>query len=488
MVEAAHVRTRIAPSPTGQAHVGTAYAALFNYAFARRAGGQFLIRIEDTDRDRFVAGAEEEIYATLKWLGLSWDEGPDVGGACGPYRQSERLAVYREHVDRLVSSGAAYPCFCTSERLESMRMAQRQTGRPPGYDGTCRGLNPADAARRVGAKEPHVVRLRVPKEEATVFQDLLRGEIRIENHTIDDQVLLKTDGFPTYHLAVVVDDRLMRITHILRGEEWISSVPKHVLLYRVFGWVVPVMCHLPLLRNADRSKVSKRKNPTSLAWYRDRGYLPEAMVNFLGLMGYSMSDGRERFSLEEFVASFDPTRICLGGPVFDLAKLGWLNGSVLRDLPQEVLARRLREAGQVPAGMTDALLAGVLPIVRERIQTLPEFAPMTEFLVSRPKPDAAALIPKKRDAAGTAAVLRALREAYGMLDAGRWTPDALAEASARVEVASGWKKGDLYMVARLAVTGKPVTPPILESMVLLGRDETLARLERAVATLLPPTR
>ncbi len=483
MGEGSPVRTRIAPSPTGQAHVGTAYAALFNYAFARRHSGQFLIRIEDTDRERFVALAEEEIYATLKWLGLSWDEGPDAGGPCGPYRQSERLPVYRAHVDRLVASGAAYPCFCPSERLESMRLAQRQTGRPSGYDGTCRGLDPADAARRVASGAPHVIRLRVPKESATVFQDLLRGEIRIENHTIDDQVLLKTDGFPTYHLAVVVDDRLMGITHILRGEEWISSVPKHVLLYRAFGWEVPVMCHLPLLRNADRSKVSKRKNPTSLAWYREQGYLPEAMVNFLGLMGYSMSDGRERFSLDEFVASFDLKRVCLGGPVFDLTKLGWLNGAVLRDLPSDTLTRRLREAGQVPAGMTDAVLGGALPIVRERIQTLLEFAPMTEFLVTRPVPDAAGLVPKKKDAAGTAAALQALRRELGSLNAERWTLNGLIEAAARVVSATGWKKGDVYMAARLAVTGKPVTPPILESMELLGREETLARLDGAAAAL-----
>ncbi len=320
------VRTRIAPSPTGDPHVGTAYVALFNCAFARGQGGQFLLRIEDTDRDRSSTASEAMIFEALRWLGLQWDEGPDVGGPVGPYRQSERTDIYRTHVEELVKRGAAYPCFCTRERLDALRAEQKAKKLNFGYDGLCRSLGEGEVETRRAAGEPHVVRLAMPDDGQSVVTDLLRGEITFENAQIDDQVLLKTDGFPTYHLANVVDDHLMGITHVIRAEEWLSSLPKHLQLYRGFGWEPPVFCHLPLLRNADRSKISKRKNPVSLNFYREAGYLPEAMLNYLALMGWAMPDEREEFSLDEFVSELTLERVSLGGPVFDVEKLRWLNG------------------------------------------------------------------------------------------------------------------------------------------------------------------
>ena len=315
------VRVRVAPSPTGDPHVGTAYIALFNLCFARRSGGKFLLRIEDTDQARSTPESEQAIFDALHWLGLDYDEGPDVGGDFGPYRQSERSEIYQRKIRKLLDCGHAYCCFCTTERLAEVRQAQKAEKQRIGYDRHCRDLDPAQAEKRVAAGEPHVVRLAVPLEGETTFHDMLRGAITFQNAEIDDQVLLKSDGFPTYHLANVVDDHLMEITHVCRAEEWITSTPKHVLLYNAFGWEFPEFVHMPLLRNKDRSKISKRKNPTSLYWYRDQGYLPAALLNFLGLMGYSMPDGREVFNLQEMIDSFSWERVTTGGPIFDMEKL-----------------------------------------------------------------------------------------------------------------------------------------------------------------------
>src|SRR6185436_11240696 len=324
------IRVRIAPSPTGDPHVGTAYVALFNYAFARKHGGQFILRIEDTDRERSSMASEAMIFEALHWLGLEWDEGPDKGGPHAPYRQSERSAIYREHAAELVKRGAAYPCFCSRERLDALREEQKAKKKNFGYDGHCRSIGLTEAARRQQAGEAHVIRLAMPREGQSVVHDLLRGDVTIDNAQVDDQVLLKSDGFPTYHLANVVDDHLMGITHVIRAEEWISSTPKHVELYDAFGWTAPEFIHMPLLRNADKSKISKRKNPVSLDYYADAGILPEAMLNFLGLMGWSFGGDREKFTLAEMLAAFDISRVRLGEPVFDLEKLSWLNGLYMR--------------------------------------------------------------------------------------------------------------------------------------------------------------
>ena len=337
---AGQVVTRVAPSPTGDPHVGTAYVSLFNWAWARRNGGRFILRIDDTDRARSKPEHEGKIVEALAWLGMEADESPFVGGPAGPYRQSERGAIYREHADRLLASGHAYRCFCTPERLAELREAQKAAKGHFGYDGRCRAIPTGESERRAGS-ETHVLRLAVDKSASTRFTDLLRGQIVIENQEVDDQVLLKSDGMPTYHLATVVDDHLMGVSIIMRAEEWIPSVPKHVMLYQAFGWDLPVFAHVPLLRNANKSKISKRKNPTSLLWYRAMGFLPEAMLNFLALQGWRPAEDKEEFTRDEFVAGFDPKDISTGGPVFDITKLDWLNGQKIRELTLDELADRL---------------------------------------------------------------------------------------------------------------------------------------------------
>ncbi len=397
MTTATPVRTRIAPSPTGEPHIGNMYVALFDWAFAHQQGGQFVVRIEDTDRTRFVEGAEQMILASLRWLGLEYDEGPDKGGPAGPYRQSERLPIYREHVDRLIAAGRAYRCFCTPERLKTVRdEQQKKGGATTGYDRHCRSLDSAESARRAAAGESHTVRLAVPLEGVTKFTDGLRGEIVIENKAVDDQVLLKSDGFPTYHLAVVVDDHLMGVTHVIRAEEWIVSTPKHILLYEAFGWPLPAFYHLSLIRNPDRSKLSKRKNPTNVLWYRQEGFLPEAVTNFLGLLGHSMPDGREIFSREEFLKEFSWQRVNTTGPIFDLEKFEWLNGEWIRRLSVEELAARLKSEGFWPAGLPEEKAHGIVALMQPRLKRLKEFADGVAFFAARLPYEPALLVPDKK--------------------------------------------------------------------------------------------
>ncbi len=475
------VRTRIAPSPTGDPHVGTAYVALFNYALARRHGGQFILRIEDTDRERSSAASEAMIFDALHWLGLRWDEGPDVGGPHGPYRQSERTALYREHAEDLVRRGAAYSCFCTRERLNALREEQKARKQNFGYDGRCRTLAPEEAGRRRAAGEPHVVRLAMPRGGETTVRDLLRGEVRFDNAQVDDQVLLKSDGFPTYHLANVVDDHLMGVTHVIRAEEWLSSLPKHVELYRGFGWDEPVFCHLPLLRNADRSKISKRKNPVSLNYYRRAGYLPEAMLNYLALMGWAMPDEREEFSVEEFVQAFTLERISLGGPVFDVDKLKWLNGKYLRRLSPNELLERLRKGL-----LSQEHLLAVLPLVQERIDTLEDFfAYASFFFVGEMAYDAAALeamVPKGRSAGDASKTLRALleEELDPIVD---WRLDAVEAAIRRFTEKASWAPNDLFMAVRVATTGRAASPPLFQTLAVLGKETCRRRLRGAADVL-----
>jgi glutamyl-tRNA synthetase len=475
------VRTRIAPSPTGDPHVGTAYVALFNLALARQNGGDFVLRIEDTDRERSSVESEGMILEALRWLGLEWDEGPDIGGPHGPYRQSERTAIYREHVDILLDRGAAYPCFCTRERLDALRAEQRAAKAQLGYDGLCRSLDSAEAARRCEAGELHVIRLAMPTDGDTVAQDLLRGEVRIANTQVDDQVLLKSDGHPTYHLANVVDDHLMEITHVIRAEEWISSLPKHVRLYEAFGWELPVFCHLPLLRNADKSKISKRKNPVSIKHYEKAGVLPEALLNYLALMGWTMPDERDQFTLEEFIADFRLENISLGGPVFDLDKLNWLNGKYIRDLTVPDLLARLRGGP-----LSDAYLLQVLPLVQERIDTLADFVPYAEFFfagVVDCDPQALPkMVAKGRTPPQTAKAFRALLEDH--LDAvGSWNEAAIEEALRAFCEANDWSPKELFMPVRIAITGRTATPPLFETMEVLGKERCRRRLRQAIETL-----
>jgi glutamyl-tRNA synthetase len=461
--------------------VGTAYVALFNYALARQRGGQFILRIEDTDRERSSAASEAMIFEALHWLGLEWDEGPDTGGPYAPYRQSERSAIYREHAAELVRRGAAYPCFCTRERLDALREEQKARKQNFGYDGRCRALPPEEAERRVKAGEAHVVRLAMPRDGQSLVRDLLRGEVAFDNAQVDDQVLLKSDGFPTYHLANVVDDHLMGITHVIRAEEWLSSLPKHVRLYQGFGWQQPVFCHLPLLRNADRSKISKRKNPVSLNFYKRAGYLPEALVNYLALMGWAMPDEHEEFTLDEFVAAFTLERISLGGPVFDVSKLRWLNGKYLRRLTPPQLLERLRAHL-----LSEDHLLEVLPLVQERIDTLEDFFEYASFFFTGEVVyDAAALqamVPKGRTPAEAQRLLRALveEELDLLLD---WRKETLEPAIRGFAERAGWPAAETMMAVRVAATGRAASPPLFETLAVLGKETCRRRLRRAAEAL-----
>ncbi len=477
MAELGPVRVRIAPSPTGDPHVGTAYIALFNLVFARRHGGQFILRIEDTDRARSTKASEEAIFRSLRWLGLDWDEGPDVGGPRGPYRQSERKEIYEEHARMLLDSGHAYRCFCTAERLDEMREGQKARKEPPRYDGRCRAIAPEEAARRAAAGEAYVVRLRMPDTGETILRCPLRGDIALSNAQTDDQILVKSDGFPTYHLANVVDDHLMGVTHVIRAEEWIPSTPKHIALYEAFGWELPTFVHMPLLRNHDKSKISKRKNPTSLDYYRRAGILPEAMVNFLANLGYSFGGDREKFSFQEFMEGFDFQKISLGGPVFDLDKLDWLNGLYLRELSRDELIDRIY-AEVLPRERLEA----VVPLIQERVRRLEDVLPLSEFFFSGALSyDPAEMPPKKVEAA---AGRKALLEVVERLDGiPAWDHEALEAALRAYAEEKEWKVGPLFMLLRIAVTGRKASPPLFETMEVIGKPMCQFRLRQAAQFL-----
>ncbi len=474
-------RVRIAPSPTGDPHVGTAYTALFNYAFARKHGGSFILRIEDTDQQRSTRSSEVAIFEALRWLGLEWDEGPDVGGDRGPYRQSERTAIYREHVQTLLDNGSAYRCFCSSERLDALRKEQTAAKQNPGYDGHCRGVSVEESQRRVEAGESHVVRLRVPDSGETVVVDELRGEITFANDQIDDQVLLKSDGFPTYHLANVIDDHLMGITHVIRGEDWITSGPKHVLLYQGFGWEPPLFFHLGLLRNADKSKLSKRKNPVSVDHYRSLGYLPSTFLNFLAIHGFSMGEDRERFTLQEMVDAFDWAKVSTGGPVFDPKKLDAFNGDDIRALDPAELGR------QVLAHAFDGRLDLLVELSRERIHRLDDFLPYVSFFFGGEVDYTAVLprlIPKKRTKKEVMAVLKAYLEEIERSPEGRgFTVEGLETFSREFCARHEWKAKELFPLLRLGATGRTASPSLFETLSALGKDRVRLRLRSVIQRL-----
>jgi glutamyl-tRNA synthetase len=481
------VRLRVAPSPTGDPHVGTAYMSLFNLAFVRQQGGQFVLRVEDTDRARFRADSEQQVYDMLHWLGLDWDEGPDKGGPFAPYRQSERLDTYRPHVDKLLADGRAYYCWCTPDRLQAMREDQQKRKVPTGYDRRCYGLTREERAGMDGFSETPVVRMLIPDDAPLHFADLIRGEVNAPMP--DDQVILKADGFPTYHLAVVVDDHLMGITHVVRGEEWISSTPKHLLLFDWLGWERPAFAHMPLLRNTDKSKISKRKNPAArLTWFEEQGYLPEALVNFLGLLGYSLPSGEEIFTFQEMSQTFDWGRVNTVGPVFDLDKLGWLNGHYVRALPEEELVRRLlpylQRDGLVAAPPTDQQLAAVaaaVPLIQTRMALLTEAPGLLRFLLVDEPAFAVDPAAAEKSLAGAEPVLTAALEVLEAVDV--WDTEHVQGAldAALVDGGLGLKRGKAYAPIRAAVCGSTISPPLPESLALLGKDRTLRRLRAAQA-------
>ena len=479
------VRTRVAPSPTGDPHVGTAYIALINYCFAKKHGGQFLLRIEDTDQVRSTRESEEKILDSLRWLGLGWDEGPDVGGPHGPYRQSERSAIYTEHCNRLLNDGHAFKCYCTPEELASMRAQQMAAKQPPKYDGRCAKLTQAECAERDAKGMSHVVRMMVPNEGVCVVQDTLRGPIEFEYSVVDMQVLMKSDGLPTYHLANVVDDHLMGITHVMRGEEWISSAPKHLLLYQYFGWEPPVLTHLPLLRNADRSKLSKRKNPTSILYYQRAGYLPAAMQNFLGLFIKSASEEDEKTSLPELIDGFDVANISLGGPVFDTSKLDWLNGRYMREeLTTEQFLGEVRKWA-----LNDSYLTPIAEMAQSRIVKLgdlgalvaPFFMNRIESLTAEKLRDGVKIEADQQRAAYTLA----LQQFDAMIE---WNKDGVDAALRKTAAALEIKLKDMIRAFYLAVLGAPQGVPLFDAITHLGRDILRERLRHAMELLGPASK
>ena len=475
--DARPVRVRIAPSPTGDPHVGTAYIALFNYVFARKQGGKFVLRIEDTDQTRARADSEQMIFDALRWVGLTWDEGPDVGGPFGPYRQSERAAFYRDHAGILLERGAAYRCFCTEDRLAKLRIEQEAAkATTKGYDRHCRSLDPRDATNRAAAGEPHVIRLKMP-DEPIAFVDVFRGTITRDPG--DDQVLLKSDGLPTYHLANVVDDHLMEITHVIRAEEWISSTQKHVCLYKAFEWPEPQWMHMPLLRNADKSKISKRKNPVSINYYRDTGILPHALLNFLGTMGWSFGGDREKFTLQEMIDVFSWDRISLGGPVFNLDKLTWLNEKYLHELSTEQFADRV-----IAWRLNKGFLMSALPLVQTRIRKLDELIPATDFLFSGDLDYAPVLGEMAVPEVAPGDVAKALLGYVERFEARvGWTRQMLEEEAGAWCTQLGWKTKHAYMLLRVAITGRTATPPLFETMEVLGKELTRRRMRRAAEAI-----
>jgi glutamyl-tRNA synthetase len=473
------IRTRVAPSPTGDPHVGTAYMALFNYCFAKRNGGKFILRIENTDQVRSSVASEQVIMHSLKWLGLEWDEGPDINGPYGPYRQSDRSDIYQDHIKKLLESGHAFKCFCKPERLEALRKKQMaEDSQTQGYDGLCKKLTESEVSALEAEGATYVIRLDVPREGTCNFKDYLRGDISIEWKTVDMQVLIKSDGLPTYHLANVVDDHLMEITHVIRGEEWISSVPKHILLYKYFGWEPPVFCHLPLLRNPDKSKLSKRKNPTSILWYERMGYLPEGLLNFLGLMAWSMPSGEERFSLSEMIENFDLGRVSLGGPVFDIQKLTWLNGRWIREvLDLEQFAERIRQWS-----VNRDYMMKIAQLAMPRTTCFSDLGPLTAFLFSGSvniKPED--LVDSKMSADDVKKVFHIANFKFDSLP--EWNKESVESTLRNIADQMKLKLKLFLRPFYVAISGNPVSLPLFDSMEILGRDICRYRLRNAIEIL-----
>lgn len=470
------VRVRIAPSPTGEPHVGTLYTALINEAFARRHGGKFILRIEDTDQSRSTPDSEAKIMEAFAWMGLEWDEGPDKGGPHAPYRQSERKRIYAGYADKLLADGNAFRCFCSAERLEEVRNAQRRANIPPQYDGHCLTLDPAEAEARVAAGEPHVLRMKVPREGACDFTDGVYGPVSMPWASVDMQVLVKSDGMPTYHLANVVDDTEMAISHVIRGEEWMASTPKHILLYRQLGLTPPEFIHLPLMRALDRSKLSKRRNPTSTSWFQAQGYLPEAMVNFLGLLFVRPAEGEEELMTKaEFIDRFDIGSVSKAGAVFDLAKLDWLNGRWLRErlAPEAFLPRVIDWANP------DDKFVRALELARTRVDKLADLAPLMAFLFSAQVTVTRDDFPmEKLSASQVAQVLAATFALVEKLP--EWSETALFDAVKAMSVELGLKARDTTPVLFVAITGSRRSLPLFGSMALLGRSVCRERLRAAV--------
>ena len=492
--DAANIRLRYGPSPTGDPHVGNIRTALWTWLHARRYGGAFIVRLEDTDQQRAIDGSLERILDSLRWLGIDWDEGPDIGGPYGPYVQSERLDRYRAAAERLLAGGDAYRCFCTPDELRERRERQREVGGPPGYDGRCGRLDAARSAERATAGDSHVVRFRMPDDGVTTFDDLIRGEITYENALLDDFVILKSDGFPTYHLAHVVDDHAMEITHVTRGDEWIPSTPRHVRLFDALHYQRPIFVHTPVILGPDGGKLSKRHGAKSVLDYADEGYLPEAVSNFLAIIGWALDDHTEILSPAQLIEAFDLADLNPSPAGFDTDKLEWMNGVYMRSLPEDELADRFvrRLERDLPADvrrpLDRALVEDFTPLIQERVKLLSDVAPMVDFFFAADiqTPPAEELLGKpyrKRQEAAAPALAAAIAALEPLATPDLWIAADLEAVLRTVAEETGERAGHLFTLVRVAVTGKAVTPPLFESMEIVGAEPCMERLRRAEGVL-----
>ena len=471
------VRTRIAPSPTGTPHIGTAYVALFNKALARRHNGQFILRIEDSDQARSSKASESAIYRSLRWLGLDWDEGPEIGGEFGPYKTSERQDIYRSHLSELIDCGGAFYCFCTPDRLDALRQSQQKAGEMPGYDGHCLGLSEKEVQQRLERGDPYTIRLKVPREGECTFRDEIRGDVSIPWKQVDMQILRKSDGFPTYHLCATVDDHLMQISHILRGDEWLNSCPKHILIYEYLGWNYPKIFHLPLLRNPDQSKLSKRKNPTGIEYYRDRGYLPEALLNYLATMGWSMPDEREIFTFDDLVTEFDLSRITPRGPIFDPDKLDWMNGKYLRELSTRDFIERFNVWST-----TDSKIERIVELVKPRVERFDQLYGKVAYLLGeRIDVSLESFTSAKLDPTHCLETLYLVSKALDEID--DWTAENIQSVFNDFAKAREQKIREVLQPLFIAISGTPVALPLFDSMDILGPELTRYRVRTAIDAL-----
>ena len=464
----------MAPSPTGEYHIGHIRTLLYNWVYARKNKGKFIIRIEDTDRERYIEGATEAILNVISEYGFDWDEGPKVGGSFEPYIQSERLEIYKKYASQLVDKGKAYYCFCTEERLKQMREEQRENGiASTKYDRLCLKLDKSEVEANLKENKPHVIRLKVPEDENIKFSDLVFGEISVNSNDLDDQVLIKSDGFPTYHMAVVIDDHLMEITHVMRGNDWIPSTPKHVILYKAFNWKMPIFIHLPNLKELGAAKkLSKRFGPVSAKEFLEQGYLPEALINFLMFLGWNPGTEKEMYSLEEFIKDFSIEKIHKTDLVaFDRQKLEWMNSQYIKKLSDEEFAERSLKFA--PEGADKKILVKFAPLIKSRIKTLSELEEFIGFFFEQPKVD------KKMLGNNWKKHLEVASRVIEKLSA--WTLEDLNNSLTKEIEKNNFKISEFFMDLRVSITGKKITPPINDSIVLLGKKETLERLKNIIS-------
>ena len=476
MIDNKIIRTRIAPSPTGELHIGTLRTLLYDYALAKKNNGQFIFRLEDTDQKRYVAGSEKRLMEVVKDYGLCWDEGPDIGGPYGPYVQTERLEIYNQHIKELINKGLAYYCFCTQERLDQLRTTQKASKQVPKYDQHCLHLSKEEIQKNLDAKIPYTIRMAIPKNETIIFEDLIRGKIKFNTNEIDDQVLIKSNGIPTYHFAAVVDDHLMNITHVFRGEEWLTSTPKHLLLYRYFNWESPQFAHLTVLLNPDgKGKMSKRSGSTHARAFLDEGYLPEAMLNFLMLLGWNPGTDQEFFTLDEFVQEFDISHLHKKSPIFDRKKLDYFNGYYLRQKTDEQLFDLFKKF--LPEASNDQIKI-LVPVLKERIVKLSDLPIQTKFLFENVEYDKELLLKKGTDSKLAVDMLTKLKELV------QKDFSNLSESILNLIKENNWNVGEFFMVFRVAICGVTFTPPVVECLPALGQEKTLEKINIAISKLI----